>query len=296
MSAERANGDRRFYASLVLFAVFSVAALAAIAAAHEPGQSNKTITLEEIFAGLNVAIAACAFVGLIVTIRQQHKEIEQTQAELRGQKEQLEKQANVLDLQQFEGTFFNLIRLHHQIVEGMSDGDDSSSRKVHGRAVLVKAESQTIKAVRPRRSTRIVVMFRAVTSAELTEAYRLTYEDKGSHLGHYFRNFYHVVKFVDTSRLSESEKRRYVSFARAQLSHPETILMFFNGLSPLGTKMKPYIEQYALLEDMPYRSVLRDNLYLYARCAYGTNEELLKLLDATGGLSPDHTHSDSPPA
>ena len=72
--------------------------------------------------------------------------------------------------------------------------------------------------------------------------------------------------------------------------------MFFNGLSPLGTKMKPYIEQYALLEHMPYRSVLRDNLYLYARCAYGTNEELLKLLDATGGLSPDHTHSDSPPA
>jgi hypothetical protein len=181
----------------------------------------------DVFAGWNAAVAACAFVGLIITIRQQHREIEQTRVELRGQKMQMARQARIFAIQQFEGTFFNQLRLHHEIVAAMEFTAGHGILK--GRAVLSEAANQCFIELEEKQGKRS-------TWPPVVDAYYDVYRRMETHLGHYFRNLYHIFKLVNDSKLPESAKRKYVALARAQLSHPESTLLFFNGKSEFGQK------------------------------------------------------------
>ena len=91
------------------------------------------------------------------------------------------------------------------------------------------------------------------------------YKNHQGELGHYFRNLYHLFKYVnncdvlkDTSDIFKDKdneqttknKRRYTSMARAQLSQYELALLFYNGISDYGCEdFKPLIEKYGLLEN-----------------------------------------------
>jgi hypothetical protein len=83
-----------------------------------------------------------------------------------------------------------------------------------------------------------------------------------SELGHYFRQMYQCVTFIDkqdTSTLSYKEKYQYVKTLRVQLSNQEQALLFFNSLSDIG---KPWefgsqndndklITKYNLVKNIP---------------------------------------------
>ncbi|MBK8344630.1 MAG: hypothetical protein IPL12_15845 [Bacteroidetes bacterium] len=43
-------------------------------------------------------------------------------------------------------------------------------------------------------------------------------------MGHYFRNLYHIIKYIDNSNIEN--KRTYTNFVRAQLSSHELALIF----------------------------------------------------------------------
>ena len=69
------------------------------------------------------------------------------------------------------------------------------------------------------------------------------------YLGHYFRQLYNIIKFVDKSKLIEKNERGfYTNLIRAQLSSVELGLIFYNGLSKRGEKFRILIEKYALLK------------------------------------------------
>ncbi len=54
-------------------------------------------------------------------------------------------------------------------------------------------------------------------------------------LGHYFRQYYQLVKFVDGNRdLTESQKYNFVKTIRSQMSNYEQTVFFLNSLSSLG--------------------------------------------------------------
>lgn len=56
-------------------------------------------------------------------------------------------------------------------------------------------------------------------------------------LGHYFRNLYQIVTYVDRSDLLEGkndEKYKFVKMLRTQMSDYEQILLYYNSLSPMG--------------------------------------------------------------
>jgi hypothetical protein len=54
-------------------------------------------------------------------------------------------------------------------------------------------------------------------------------------LGHYFRNIYQAVSYVEAQKfLTEKEKYEYVTHFRAQMSAYEQSIFFFNSLSSLG--------------------------------------------------------------
>lgn len=75
-----------------------------------------------------------------------------------------------------------------------------------------------------------------------------------TNLGSYFRNMYHLIKYVDTRRfLSAREKRRYINVLRAQLSNMELWLLYFNLVSRFGRKwiQYDYVMRYQLIRNLP---------------------------------------------
>lgn len=75
-----------------------------------------------------------------------------------------------------------------------------------------------------------------------------------TNLGSYFRNMYHLIKYVDTRHfLTAREKRRYINVLRAQLSNSELWLLYFNLVSRFGRKwiQYDYVMRYQLIRNLP---------------------------------------------
>ena len=69
-----------------------------------------------------------------------------------------------------------------------------------------------------------------------------------SHLGHYFRHLYHILKYVEDSNIQDA--KGYVDILQAQLSNDELYLLAINGISNYGRrKMLPLMDKYSLLEN-----------------------------------------------
>jgi hypothetical protein len=177
-------------------------------------------------------------------LRLNRVDLRDTRKELKGQKEALEAQLVTAKRQQFENTFFQLVRLHGEILAAVHISD--AYGEYDGRGAFVRLakilEEQYLYFIGRREDAQ-------------QEAYEQVYNLYGGQFGHYFRNLYHIVKFVDRSDVDD--KNRYVSFVRAQLSTGELQLLCYNGLSRYGRdKFKPLIERYSLLKQLPREKLL----------------------------------------
>jgi hypothetical protein len=203
----------------------------------------------DMFGAVNALFAGLAFVGLIWAILLQRHELElqrdelsETRKELAGQKEQLARQASTMARQTFETTFFQLLRLHHDIVDG--------TRAVHGSRSVEGREAfhWLYRAYRGKQENTPGANLEI--QGRLNAGYLAFFSEHENTVGHYFRNLYNIVKFVDKSEIEN--KKLYTNLLRAQLSAPELLLLFYNCLSVKGReKFKPLVEKYALLKTVP---------------------------------------------
>jgi hypothetical protein len=203
----------------------------------------------------------------------QRDELELTRGELEGQKKQMILQNSTLRQQTFENTFFQLLRTHNEIVNSIdirntnikdknviASGRDCFNlfyRRLEGSIndILLKNEKYT-----------------DVNQSSINDAlkgYNSMFSLNESDLGHYFRNLYHIIKFIDYADVDD--KGRYVSFVRAQLSSYELAMIFYNCLSIYGReKFKPLIEKYSLLKNINCELIFNEkHLNMYSNKAYG---------------------------
>ena len=103
----------------------------------------------DMFGALNALFSGLAFAGLIITIRQQHVDLDyqwqtvkQTNDEMERQTKEFEIQNRTLKRQQFDHTFFELLRMLQSIVESLelnveySLNGAMSSQNVKGKFVF----------------------------------------------------------------------------------------------------------------------------------------------------------------
>lgn len=217
----------------------------------------------DMFGAINTLFAGLAFAGIIFAIFLQSKELElqreelkQTRAELKGQKEQLKNQNETLQLQNFENTFFQMLRLHNDIVKdidvkiqtGSVDDNTMLGRDCfkrfcgnyweiyNGISPMDPPFDPDPKCESPPPLERIDM------------AYNQFLKDHQADTGHYFRNLYNIIKFVKNSKINN--KKMYTNLVRAQLSEYELALLFYNCLSHVGEKFKPMAEEFSLLKNM----------------------------------------------
>ncbi len=91
-------------------------------------------------------------------------------------------------------------------------------------------------------------------------------------VGHYFRNFYRILKFVDESDLENKEE--YAGILRAQMSSYELLLTFCSTLHTVGAKLEPLVERYGMFDNLQVKRLFDpDNeVRLYKRSAYGSQD------------------------
>jgi len=206
---------------------------------------------------LNPTFSFLALLALLATLGLQIRELRLSVRELKNSAEALANQNVTLRQQTFEATFFQLLRLHNDIVASM----EVLSLSLKGRACfahyLRELEDLLTGGGADKKFENFAIH------------YDIFFRENQASLGHYFRLLYNIIKLV--KRTEGIEKRFYTNLVRAQLSSAELKLIFYNCLSEWGSeKFKPLVEEFALLKTIPNDTVPADELlHRYLPSAFG---------------------------
>jgi Putative phage abortive infection protein len=174
------------------------------------------------YGALNALFSGLAFAGLIITLfmqrqelRLQREELAATRGELAGSKEHLKAQSESLQKQNFETTFFEMIRLHHVIVDGMVIRRGSSEVYTGREAInLIFSE----------------LKHRGETTLGGAGEYKIAiHQCLANHKGtanHYISNFYCILNYIRS--YGYPRKSLYVDILLTQLSINEIFSLFYS--------------------------------------------------------------------
>jgi hypothetical protein len=195
------------------------------------------------------------FVGFLMVLAAfmlQKDELNAQREELALTRDEFREQNTTLRMQRFENTFFNLLRFHHDIVEKLGHSGESS-RQFFGRVYNALESRQQLDLDRKRQG---VIVGLTDDQLFIRVSYPEVYLQHQGDLGHYFRNLYHILRFVHTSDIVTADQRQfYARVVRAQLSAYELVLLFYNALPPGAgyPKLKYLVDRYDLLQNLDHR-------------------------------------------
>lgn len=236
-------------------------------------------TIGDWYGGLSgPLIGLSSFLLVFVAFRLQNKQLESQQKEFANQNK-------AISYQRFESSFFQLLSFHNEIVqslwtryeyitsskieerplEGGKPGETkrvlvsnkkvetSDKREYFATAYLML--SHNLDEIKKKSESLSKEMKESISYKEsvIIENYNFVYNKEQASLGHYFRNLYHVVKYVHlTDLIDDKQKYYYLSILRAQLSAYELVFLLYNCLvDGLGyPKFKYLVDKYDLLQNI----------------------------------------------
>ncbi|SNR61119.1 Putative phage abortive infection protein [Lutibacter agarilyticus] len=184
----------------------------------------------------------------VKALNQQIEEFKLQKVELEQTREVFKEQSETLKIQRFENTFFQLLNLHHEIIDKFNFNRNLgfSDEKIEKREIISKAfedlsfRFKSVNSIKSKNSIGETIYINNepenidIAETRIDNAYKeFYYKDYKQLWSHYFRNIYHIFKFIYFSKLIENEKKQfYASIARAQLSSDELFLILYNALQP----------------------------------------------------------------
>lgn len=178
---------------------------------------------------INPILSFMAFIGVLYSINIQRQDTK--------------RQLHAMQLQTFESTFFQMINLHHEIVNSLKiPGSKSDYNGRECFVILMRDLNGKIQTGGQNKEDNL---------SYIQSGYDAFWKIAGTSFGHYIRYLYNIIKFVDTSNFDDSVKDRYITILRAQLSDAELLMLFYNALTEQGTPFKAYILKYNLLDNLP---------------------------------------------
>ncbi|MFE8711582.1 putative phage abortive infection protein [Aeromonas allosaccharophila] len=230
-------------------------------------------TFGDVFGSLNTLFSGLAFAGIIVSIRLQSKELEETRNEMKRQSEQFTKQSVVLNKQNFESTFFQMLSFNNQIRAGVefkiNNGDmlkvdfekyrgSEAFKKI---AVLLEDELSSI-------------LFDEGVKLVTTNAQtilRRFFTQFDNEVSHFYRNIYQTLLLIDNCDFSFQDKKSYSNILRSQISSYELLVLFYLCIQDDDhKKFRRLIEKYEFFEHLTQVDNIHDALFLfYDMSAYG---------------------------
>lgn len=223
------------------------------------------------FGAINTLFSGFAFVGVIVAIilqskelKAQREELSQTRQELKGQKEELALQNRISQIARFESSFFIMLSSHREILKNF---DYDRKHGIDAMQSIVSLFKSKIRS--DNESYNILWMCNDTFSVRLNNIRR---ESKlFDYCDSYFRYTYRIVKFVDENNiLNEKEKYDYVELLKSQSSEYEFIFIFYKGLIDAKyEEIKRYMTKYRFFDNIAVRDLaLQTDIILYPKTAY----------------------------
>ncbi|MBI5846024.1 MAG: putative phage abortive infection protein [Deltaproteobacteria bacterium] len=229
---------------------------------------RQRITFNDIFNGMNALFSGLAFAGIIVAIilqneelKLQREELKSTRDELKGQKEQLEKHNALLDIQKFENTCFQMIKLYHEILQSIEMVAGGQIRR--GTYVFNEASNEFDRLLKEQKANELL--------HKINKALIHLFENPKYNINYYYKTLYNIMYFIDIEcPKNNKNKYFYINFIIEQLTGPELLLLFYYALSTHSNiNFKSLIEKYGLLKDMPFvRLIDQAHKDLYAPSAF----------------------------
>jgi hypothetical protein len=285
--------DNLWIIGILTVFVVSILFIVALYVIYKQNYAN-SLTLSNSSVVVSALFSAFAFAGIIITVLLQRKELELQRKELRSSTEQLKAQKDefhtqndTIKLQRFENTFFQMISLHHDIVNSISyiekynrktyssvNNSSSLIDVVRGPQELTSEEAERNligRGVFEYSYIQVSKQLNTLTDIVLVnKTYLEYYREFQNSFGHYFRNLYRIIKLVEQTDFTFDEKYSYTSIIRAQLSDFELLCLYYNCLSEKGVKkFKPFIEKYTIFKNLPKNNLANSiHITYYAESAF----------------------------
>lgn len=175
-------------------------------------------------------------------------------------KTELEETRNTLDKQLFESLLFNMINLHSGIIKEIKVPlltlHHISTSYDYQSFLSENKRFKDISVVEGREALGEVLIFigKKRKFHDILDKYNLLNKESNYILGHYFRNFYQILKLINSQKITDFEKKKYANIFRAQLSSDELALVFINCLDNIvdDGKFRKLITKFELLEHISF--------------------------------------------
>jgi uncharacterized membrane protein len=250
-------------------------------------QFDKLGVVGDFFGGTTVGLFTLASIIFVISaIVMQKKELELQRRELALTRQEFKTGNTTAKVQQVDNAFFNMLSLHHQIVNNITFYNKSKTYAGRQAVENLKCELEDrlgfklfLKKnpgaglsnwLRGGIETRdfieeIFSSYDTIDQDDLDEIYKDFHDDFGNAIGHYMRNNYRIVKFIinnvaedknEQARIKNetgrepiiSDKRYYFGMLRAQWSNAEFEMIFINSLYRENHKFKDLILKYDVLD------------------------------------------------
>lgn len=233
----------------ILSTIFIVGIIMATYLIFNKEDPNVRGTFGDMFGAANALFTGLSFVGLLVTILLQRRDINEQRYEM--------------TLQSFESTFFNLLNIHRDTVLALEK--KRINKKTSG-GVTVERDISS-------KGTAVFIYIFSTYIDHLpndkkfnNESYLKVFKQNWEILGHYFRSIeilLFTIDNLDIKNLNDANyKQRYIDILKSQLSEYETALIFYHFLSSKGLKFKNIAERYTFFEFINDELITDDkNLY-----------------------------------
>lgn len=191
------------------------------------------------FGPLNTLMAGVAAVAAVSAYVAQRQELDRIKADSEAERNHSEKR-------DFETTFFNLLNIFRSAAKDINVLDVYSRNPANRPDPFRRFLSDHIQS--------------NVSDGDIERAYRVAYRNHKDELGHYFRLFYHILRYIDNS--SVKDKFLYSRILRATLSGSEIVTIALNCLHGGGKqKLKPLVEAFSMLHNISVNDLNEWNLY-----------------------------------
>lgn len=236
-------------------------------------------TYGDFFGGLiNPLVTGASLFALVLTIIIQGIQLKDVKAESAKAKQALRKQA-------FDTSFFNMLELHNSIVQDLkfkSATLETSWTKMRGVAYSAKDILSSREPVVGRKVFDEVLWFldfAGRNGGQTVEAYSLLQNQHNDVLGHYFRNLYQILKYIEKTAnelRTDFDAEFYSGLLRAQLSANELLVLLYNCSGKIvdNGEFRKLLIAYRMLEHIPLhwddriRLMRPPNVKLYDQTLY----------------------------
>jgi hypothetical protein len=245
---------------------------------------------------LNPVLSFCALIAVLYNLSLQREELALARKDARDAQEIQNKQSAIFKQQNFESVFFRLLEVHASLSRNIKVRSVIEGKSVVyvGEDAFKFLEKQYIGFGGTLRVNPLIPIETQVW--HIREGSQNLLDQHVGSIGHYFRNMYQILKYVDgfgqapagsprkapramevrRAMRSYRSQRDYANMLRAQLSSSEVSCLFLNCLASQGEGLKYYVEKYSMLKTLEL-DVIGGNqniVNLYSRLAYADYEDL----------------------